>query len=49
MENWSARARTWGRLSSVQPIVEKQVRKGRGLRGAVIDIEGDQRLEGFSL
>jgi len=32
----------------VQPIVEKQVRKGRGLRGAVIDIEGDQRLEGFS-
>jgi len=33
----------------VQPIVEKQVRKERGLRGAVIDIEGDQRLEGFSL
>jgi hypothetical protein len=33
----------------VQPIVEKQVRKGRGLRGAVIDIEGNQRLEGFSL
>jgi hypothetical protein len=33
----------------VQPIVEKQVRKERWLRGAVIDIEGDQRLEGFSL
>jgi hypothetical protein len=34
----------------VQPIVEKQVRKVRlGLRGAVIDIEGDHRFEGFSL
>jgi hypothetical protein len=34
----------------VQPIVEKQVRKEReGLRGAVIDIEGDHRFEGFSL
>ena len=49
MENWSARARTWGRLSSVQPIVEKQLRKGRGLRGAVIDIEGNQRLKRFAL
>ena len=36
-------------MSSVQPIVEKQVRKGRGLRGAVIDIEGDHRFEGFFL
>jgi hypothetical protein len=34
----------------VHPIVEKQVRKEReGLRGAVIDIEGDHRFEGFSL
>jgi len=34
----------------VQPIVEKQVRKVReGLCGAVIDIEGDHRFEGFSL
>jgi hypothetical protein len=34
----------------VHPIVEKQVRKVReGLRGAVIDIEGDHRFEGFSL
>jgi len=34
----------------VHPIVEKQVRKEwEGLRGAVIDIEGDQRFEGFSL
>jgi hypothetical protein len=34
----------------VHPIVEKQVRKEReGLRGAVIDIEGDDRFEGFSL
>jgi hypothetical protein len=34
----------------VQPIVEKQVRKVReGLRGAVIDIEGDHGFEGFSL
>jgi len=33
----------------MQPIVEKQVRKERWLRGPVIDIEGDQRLEGFSL
>lgn len=49
MEKWSARARTWGRLSSVHPIVEKQLRKGRGLRGAVIDIEGNQRLKRFAL
>jgi len=50
IENWSARERTWGRVSSVHPIVEKQVRKEReGLRGAVIDIEGDHRFEGFSL
>ena len=50
IENWSARERTWGRVSSVQPIVEKQVRKVReGLCGAVIDIEGDHRFEGFSL
>ena len=34
----------------MQPIVEKQVRKEReGLCGAVIDIEGDHRFEGFSL
>jgi len=34
----------------VQPIVEKQVRKVReGLCGAVIDIEGDHRFEGFPL
>jgi len=34
----------------VHPIVEKQVRKEReGLRGAVIDIEGDHGFEGFSL
>jgi hypothetical protein len=34
----------------VQPIVEKQVRKVReGLCGAVIDIEGDHRFDGFSL
>jgi hypothetical protein len=34
----------------VHPIVEKQVRKVRlGLRGAVIDIEGNDRFEGFSL
>ena len=34
----------------MHPIVEKQVRKEReGLRGAVIDIEGDHRFEGFSL
>jgi hypothetical protein len=34
----------------VHPIVEKQVRKEReGLCGAVIDIEGDHRFEGFSL
>ena len=34
----------------MHPIVEKQVRKERGgLRGAVIDIEGDQGFEGFSL
>jgi hypothetical protein len=34
----------------VHPIVEKQVRKVReGLCGAVIDIEGDQGFEGFSL
>ena len=34
----------------MHPIVEKQVRKVReGLRGAVIDIEGDHRFEGFSL
>jgi hypothetical protein len=34
----------------VQPIVEKQVRKEReGLCGAVIDIEGDHRFEGFTL
>ena len=34
----------------MHPIVEKQVRKERaGLCGAVIDIEGDDRFEGFSL
>lgn len=34
----------------MQPIVEKQVRKVReGLCGAVIDIEGDHRFEGFPL
>jgi hypothetical protein len=34
----------------VHPIVEKQVRKEWvGLRGAVIDIEGDHGFEGFSL
>ena len=33
----------------MQPIVEKQVRKGRGLRGAVIDIEGNERFERFAL
>jgi hypothetical protein len=34
----------------VQPIVEKQVRKVReGLRGAVIDIEGDHGFERFPL
>ena len=34
----------------MQTIVEKQVRKEReGLCGAVIDIEGDHRFEGFSL
>ena len=34
----------------MHPIVEKQVRKEReGLCGAVIDIEGDHRFEGFSL
>ena len=34
----------------MHPIVEKQVRKVRlGLRGAVIDIEGDHGFEGFSL
>jgi hypothetical protein len=50
IENWSARERTWGRVSSVHPIVEKQVRKVRlGLRGAVIDIEGDHGFEGFPL